>query len=187
MVHFFPIAIMMITNDADRHFIENLYLENAGAMYLMAYRIAKDDPAACDIVSEACIRMIEKIDYLHEIDSGKLTPYILSIVRNTALQNLRKQRTEQAYLEKSDLIRPETEAGSEADDAILSEAEIREVQAAWTRISEKSRELLRMKYLEQLGDMEIAAELHVAKNSVREYLTRARRELKEELKKGGII
>ena len=44
-----------------------------------------------------------------------------------------------------------------------------------------------MKYLEQLGDMEIAAELHVAKNSVREYLTRARRELKEELKKGGII
>ena len=38
-----------------------------------------------------------------------------------------------------------------------------------------------------LDDKAIASELHVAKNSVRAYLTRARRELKDELKKGGII
>lgn len=85
------------------------------------------------------------------------------------------------------MILLETEVESKTDDAIIAEAEIKEVQAAWARISEKNRDLLRMKYFELLDDKAIASELHVAKNSVRAYLTRARRELKDELKKGGII
>lgn len=187
MLYIFPITLMMIANDADRNFIESLYLKNARTMYLMAFRIVKDHHVACDIVSEACLKMIDKIDYLHEIKSCKLTPYIISIVRNTALQYLRKQKTEWKHLEKNFVILLETEVESKTDDAIIAEAEIKEVQAAWARISEKNRDLLRMKYFELLDDKAIASELHVAKNSVRAYLTRARRELKDELKKGGII
>ena len=48
-----------------------------------------------------------------------------------------------------------------------------------------TRELLSMRYYEMRSDSEIAEKLGIGKNSVRQYLTVARRKLKEELIKGG--
>lgn len=187
MVFFFPIALMVLADDDDRNFIESLYLKNARAMYLMALKIVRDHQTACDIVSEACLRMIEKISYLREINCCKLTPYIISIVRNTAYQYLRKQKAEQKHLEKEASLMLEADSGVEIDDDILLKAEIEEIQIAWNRISYRSRELLRMRCFEQLDDSTIASAFHISKGSARVYLTRARRELKDELEKGGII
>ena len=48
-----------------------------------------------------------------------------------------------------------------------------------------TRELLSMRYYEMRSDSEIAEKLGIGKNSVRQYLTVARRKLKEELIRGG--
>ncbi len=48
-----------------------------------------------------------------------------------------------------------------------------------------TRELLSMKYFEMRPDSEIAEKLGIGKDSVRQYLTVARRKLKEELIRGG--
>ena len=177
--------LLTVADDDDRAFIEELYLKNARAMYLMAFRIVRDHHSACDVVSEACLRMIEKISYLRGIDCCKLTPYIISIVRNTAFQHLREQKAEQEHLMREAPLMAEAEAGSPADDAILLKAGIGELRAALGRISGRSRDLLGMRYFEQLDDSAIAAVLHIAPGSVRVYLTLARRELKEELEGGG--
>ena len=50
---------------------------------------------------------------------------------------------------------------------------------------EGTRELLSMRYYEMRSDSEIAEKLGIGKNSVRQYLTVARRKLKEELIRGG--
>ena len=49
----------------------------------------------------------------------------------------------------------------------------------------RMRDLLLMKYFEMRSDSEIAEKLGIGKNSVRQYLTVARRKLKEELIRGG--
>ena len=49
----------------------------------------------------------------------------------------------------------------------------------------RTRDLLSMKYFEMRSDSEIAEKLGIGKNSVRQYLTVARRKLKEELIRGG--
>ena len=47
-----------------------------------------------------------------------------------------------------------------------------------------TRELLSMRYYEMRSDSEIAEKLGIGKNSVRQYLTVARRKRKEELIRG---
>lgn len=93
-----PIVIMAIEDESDRDYITGLFLKNERSMYAMALKIVKEHHTACDMVSEACLKMIEKIGYLREISVQKQTPYILSIVKNTSLMYLRQQRSENNWL-----------------------------------------------------------------------------------------
>ena len=89
-----PLAIMMIENESDRDFITGLFLRNERGMYLMAAKIVGEHDTACDMVSEACLKMIDKVDRLRAIASSKQTAYVLAIVKNTSLSYLRKRRNE---------------------------------------------------------------------------------------------
>lgn len=89
-----PIVIMAIEDESDRDYITRLFLKNERSMYAMALKIVKEHHTACDMVSEACLKMIEKIGYLREISVQKQMPYILSIVKNTSLMYLRQRRSE---------------------------------------------------------------------------------------------
>ena len=80
-----PIVIMAIEEESDQDYITGLFLKNERGMYAMALKIVKEHHTACDMVSESCLKMIEKIGYLREISVQKQTPYILSIVKNTSL------------------------------------------------------------------------------------------------------
>lgn len=76
---------MAIEEESDRDYITGLFLKNERGMYAMALKIVKEHHTACDMVSESCLKMIEKISYLRAISAQKQTPYILSIVKNTSL------------------------------------------------------------------------------------------------------
>ena len=93
-----PIVIMAIEDESDRDYITGLFLKNERSMYAMALKIVKEHHTACDMVSEACLKMIEKIGYLREISVQKQTPYILSIVKNTSFMYLRQRRSENNWL-----------------------------------------------------------------------------------------
>lgn len=93
-----PIVIMAIEDESDRDYITGLFLKNERSMYAMALKIVKEHHTACDMVSEACLKMIEKIGYLREISVQKQMPYILSIVKNTSLMYLRQRRSENNWL-----------------------------------------------------------------------------------------
>ena len=93
-----PIVIMAIEDESDRDYITGLFLKNERSMYAMALKIVKEHHTACDMVSEACLKTIEKIGYLREISVQKQTPYILSIVKNTSLMYLRQRRSENNWL-----------------------------------------------------------------------------------------
>ena len=93
-----PIAIMAIEDESDRDYIMGLFLKNERGMYAMALKIVKEHHTACDMVSESCLKMIEKIGYLREISVQKQTSYILSIVKNTSLMYLRQRRSENNWL-----------------------------------------------------------------------------------------
>ena len=69
------------------------------------------------------------------------------------------------------------------EDELIRQAEGQAIRQALKKIHRSERDLLQMKYFDLMSDAEIAERLHIAKNSVRYYLTKARRSLKSILEK----
>lgn len=179
-----PTSIMMIADENDKEFIQRLFLQNERSMYAMAMSIVKEYNTACDMVSASCVKMIEKIDYLRKIDVRKQTPYILSIVKNTSLMYLRQRRSESLWTVSDERTFDWVSSSADnVDERLLAEAESQTLRSAINRLKQRDRSLLVMKYFSQMDDEEIGRQLGINKNSVRYYLTMARRALKEELKK----
>ncbi|SFR14632.1 RNA polymerase sigma factor, sigma-70 family [Desulfoscipio geothermicus DSM 3669] len=65
------------------------------------------------------------------------------------------------------------------EDRIIHQEEIEEMGNAILRLSEKQKDLLYFKYILEMTDTEIAETFGIAPDSVRQYLTRARRAAKE--------
>ena len=59
-----------------------------------------------------------------------------------------------------------------------------DIRQALKRLKPRERDLLEMKYFSQLDDEKIGRQLRISRNSVRYYLTLARRALRDEIKKG---
>ena len=154
-----PIVIMAIEDESDRDYIMGLFLKNERGMYAMALKLVKEHHTACDMVSESCLKMIEKIGYLREISAQKQMPYILSIVKNTSLMYLRRRRSENGYLVDDERILDRAAASQEAlDAALISEAESQVIRQALKRLKPRDRDLLEMKYFSQLDDEKITAQ-----------------------------
>ena len=178
------LAITMLRGDDDKAYLTRLFRKNERFMYAMAFKVVNDHCIAADVVSEAGLMMVEKIDYLRKIAPQKQTPYILAIVKNAALKYMRQKRYENERLidDESALACAVSSQGDPVD-ALLVNADIRLVRQALKRLKPQERDILEMKYFSQLSDAEIAPILGISKNSVRYYLTLARRALKDEIQK----
>ena len=179
-----PIVSMANEGESDRDYITGLFLKNKRSMYAIALKIVKEHHTACDMVSESCLKMIEKISYLRQISAQKQTLYILSIVKNTSLMYLRQRRSEKSYLVDEQMLDCIAASQNDLDAALISEAESQVMRQALKRLKPRERDLLEMKYFSQLDDEAICRQLRISKNSVRYYLTLARRALRNEIEKG---
>lgn len=178
-----PMVLMAIENEEDSAFIRQLYLENEQTMFRTALKIVKDEHTARDMVSAACVIMIVKIDKIRKVESCKRNPYVISIVRNTSLMYLRKRRRENLWLVDDEAVFDwAVHDHHEIDEALIAEAETDELREGLNRIHRNHKELLEMKYFERLTDEEIAEQIGIGRDSVRFYLTKARRSLAEVLK-----
>lgn len=176
---FIPLIILAIEDDDDRTFITHLYLKYGKLMYAVALDIVREHQAAEDMVSAAITEMIERIELLREIKSCRLRSYIASIVRNDSIDFVRKRdrQGKHTFLPSDESFLDNIASESAVDDNILMQAEVETLRIGLERLSISERLLLTMKYLEDKSDKEIGAVLHIGTDSVRTYLSRARKHL----------
>lgn len=184
----FPAAIMLMDDDDDRVFMEKLYVEHRYLLFKVAYDIVKDAQTAEDMVSEACISLIANIDTLRKLNICKVKAYIVTTVRNASLDCVRKRSSQsrKSFLtdEEHNLNVPGQE---QVDDDLIRRAEITAIRFALKKMRDPDRELLQMKYFDLMSDAEIAQKLHIQSDSVRYYLTKARRNLRRILEEERLI
>lgn len=179
----FPIAILAINDSNDRAYMEQLYIEHHRTMYWQAYKVTRSPQDLDDIVNDACIALIRKISLLRTLDCNILRAYIISTVKNIALNHLRKQK--HARVDVGDVViatLPSPEP--DPDDGLLEEATISELMASIEKLPELDQDVLRMKYIDDLSDKEIGAILGMKYETVRSRLTRARQRAYKILKEG---
>lgn len=178
-----PIVILQIENDDDRLFVAELYQEYKYIMFKTAYNIVEDTHTAEDLVQECCITIIDNLDRIRCVERCKQRAYIVSIVKNTSINYVvkRNRRSKYSFLSENGQLFDRTISDERVDDRLLQESDIDSVRMALLKLPEKDCTILRMKYFDLLTDKEIASYLDIKTDSVRYYLTLARRRLKSVL------
>lgn len=170
-----PVVMAAMDDPQERDFMTQLYLEYEKLLFSTAWKFTTSRYDAEEIVQSSLERLIKKVSVLQRLERCTLAAYIVSTVRNTALNHLRKadriRRTE------ADIDRqPEAdEAQLSLDDMLILRENRRTIAAAWPDVPEGDRLLLEGKYLLELSDGELAALAGCKVDSVRMKLTRARR------------
>ena len=85
-----PILLMAIDNEEDRRKIVTIYEEYRSLMLYTANKVLSDYALAEDAVSESIEKLIRNMHKVGEVSCYKTRAFIVIIVRNTALNILKK-------------------------------------------------------------------------------------------------
>lgn len=167
-----PIIILSIENEDDREFMSRLYLDYRKRMFAKILGYVSDQTAAEDVLHDAVVKLIGKVELLRTLDEKRLAYYVTETAKNAAKDFLRRQPpsvplTEEEMDELPDL-------GDLPGERILRNLRVDELRKVWGRLSESAQDIL---YMLILSDEEIAEGYGIRNDAVRMRLTRARREV----------
>ncbi len=134
----------------------------------MAYRYASNPSEAEDIAQDALLRAWRRRSTLRE--SERRNQWLATIVRNEAFR-------QHARVRPDPIATIETQEGAE-DAQVVATVERADLHAALKVLSEKDRQLLELRYGEDLTQLAIAHRLGIPLGTVKVRLHRARNKLR---------
>lgn len=179
------IAISEFEND-DKAFILDLYKSYYGLARKTIFSITHDIKEIEDLINDIFIKLIEKISLLRTFDCCKTTAYVVYTIRSVTINYIKHKKVENKHMYYSEDIDIAEDLFGLEDDSevrIVHQEEMGLLRDAITKLPEKEKNLLYFKYVLEMKDSEIANILGIAPNSVRQYLTRARRDAKKLMEK----
>lgn len=169
----------------DRKAFELLVARHTRYAGSIALSVVRDYHAALDVVQEAFVKVLRRIDDLDDPD--RFRPWLRNVVRTSALDSLRRKkvagRSGEALPGEADEEGSDGLPAPDLGPAELSErAELREqVREVVATLPESQRELITLKYLEGASYEEIAKATGLTVSSVESRLFRARGALRKRL------
>lgn len=177
MIGFFS-AIAELDDD-NRNFMLELYKNYYGFAKKTIFEITHETSNLEDLINDAFLKLIEKVALLRTFDSGRKTSYIIYTVRSVAINHLKHREVENKTLYYCDDIDEECNLFGKADsDVLIHIEEMESLNRAIRKLPKKEKDLLYFKYILEMSDHDISDIMGIASNSVRQYLTRARRNTK---------
>lgn len=152
----------------------------------LAYKILRDDDEAGEVVGDVFLQVWNNIQQ-HDARRGPLTPWILSIARNRALDILRRRRrwwrkAERWKRDQGTETERATQAPPAAEAAVPGWPVHREVHAALAALPAEQREMVLLAYFEGLSHSEIAKRTGLPLGSVKTRLRVGQQKLADGLR-----
>ena len=175
-----PPVILAIESDVDRAFMTDVYIQYRALMLKTAWVYTTSKADVEDIVSDSCAALIVKINRIRHFERSDLRAYIVTTVRNTAIDHCRKRQRENVrFLHVDDEVAMQVaDPANSVEGNILLQDELENLEKALLQLPERERDVLRLKYQKGLKDGEVAEQVGVAESSVRKYIERARKHIK---------
>lgn len=174
--------IAAIEDEDDKTFMRNLYHDYYGLVRKTVYNITHDADSTEDLINDTFIKLIEKISIIRTLDSCKTAAYVVYTSRSVAINFIKRRdihKKHAYYGENMDLAEKAPNIVDTIEERIIRQEEIDEMWNTILKLPEKQKDLLYFKYFLEMTDAEIAETFGIATGSVRQYLTRARREALE--------
>jgi len=134
----------------------------------MAYRYANNPSEAEDIAQDALLRAWRRRSTLREV--ARRNQWLAAIVRNEAFR-------QHARIRPDPIGTLDTHEGAE-DAQVVATVERADLQAALKKLSRRDRQLLELRYNEDLTQTAIARRLGVPEGTAKVWLHRARKKLR---------
>jgi RNA polymerase sigma factor (sigma-70 family) len=168
-----------VTGDAEAA-VTALYREHALGLTRLAHVMLGDRPGAEDVVHEAFYGLYRRWDGLK--DPAKAPQYLRSSVLNGCRTQLRRSRPPPGGTpaDRAGALQLSAQPSAEAD--VLAGEDRRDVLAAITRLPDRQREVLVLRYYLDEPEGVIAAALGIGASTVRSTLSRALKALGADLR-----
>lgn len=181
-----PLYILAIENEDDRGFIEHIYREYYNLMYNKAYDILHNKDNVDDVINNSCIKLISKIQKLRTFNCCVLASYIVYTTRSVAIDFIRKENisfNRYSFNIDDDTVEETPDDGDGPEELFIEKERIEKLLIALDQLPEKQRMILQYKYFYEMNDKDISEVFDIDTQSVREYLSRARKMLCKILQK----
>lgn len=177
-----PFAVLMLTSDEDRQFVEQLYFEYRGLMYFVAGRYFGHNNAEIeDAISSVIENMCKYVDDFRAVECNKLKSYVFSSIENVCRRRLRELGKQRMYRDDGATQETIERIPDTADiyASVFAYADARTLLDELDGLSERDKELLWMRHVEKLTFAEIANRLGMTEQAVRTALTRAKQRVRK--------
>ena len=161
-----------------------LYKTYSQSLWYVAYGYLKDLQLAEDMVQETFIKVSQHLSSIHDIH-GKMTKYFLiTITRNKCIDHIRKKTRTPETLMESHEYPPEYD--NLPLEHVIHQETLNELERIIDSLSDSYRIPLKLRYIQGLSNLEIAARTGISVNLVAVRINRAKKLLKERLHAGPV-
>lgn len=178
-----PLVIARIDDIDDRTFMENVFLSYRRLMYRVALDYVTSITEADDVINTACERLYKKISTIRCLPSNALKPYVVSATRNSALNYIsaEKKHTSHRDFTSEETLEKTSAFTEDVEDFVLHRIVIADIREAIGRLPKREKDVMLMKFYNNMPNKEIAELLGITDNNVRGILMRAREHIKKDL------
>jgi RNA polymerase sigma factor (sigma-70 family) len=166
--------------------LDLLYQRHHQGLYSLAYSIVRDSHIAEDLLQETFLRVWRRAD-TYSAQAGSVRGWLFAILRNYAIDYLRKQRQRTASREVSlgEIGYDEHFALADTWEEVWRREEQAQLREALGRLTEKQRMVLELSYFQGYTHIEIAAMSGLPLGTVKSSMRLGLQALKRELMKKG--
>jgi RNA polymerase sigma factor (sigma-70 family) len=161
---------------------EDAIWPHSRAAYNFARWLVRNDHDAEDIVQESLLKALQAIHGMRGVDAR---PWLLAIVRNTAINFIRR-KSPVLDTDLSESIERQKDTAPDPERSFIAQSRRASVSSAIARLPPEFREALVLREIEGLAYKEIGFVLKVPIGTVMSRLSRARNLLAQELLKEGV-
>lgn len=174
--------ITAIKDENERNFIEKLYIKHNKHMWKYAMYLTKNKDEADELIQVSFEKIIRCIDAVKKINCCKIDSYMVSIVRNSYNTIMLKKYKEKENIEYIDSDKLADIEAQDDYESVLERSSSSDILVALENMPDKYKMVLKLKYVYEFDDEQIAKTIDVQTNSVRMYKTRALNMLADRLK-----
>ena len=171
----FSLAFLMIKDESDREFVNDLYIKHEQAMFRIAYNILHNSTDAEDAVQNTFMNIIDNLEKIRAIKSNETKYYLCFMVENAAKDIQRKTN----HLPESVEELGELEADISVEDSVMTKIDLEKFKTALGSLPENEHEILFLNLIMGYSPTEIAGLYGISSNTARQRIFRAKQHLKQ--------
>ena len=180
------LLLQTIESEDDRAFLIGLYNQHYQLLLKEANGIVHNRHDAEDVVQDFFTYAISHIEKFREVECCN---FLVMCIRRKSIDALRRRQTKQKFIvgsiDHDDYAFEYADEKASIEEDVLNRITAEELHAAIMKLPEKQQHILEYKYFLAMTDREIGKLLGVRPNSVRAYLTRARKAAYQICKENG--